>query len=88
MKVAPTNHNPRVIARYYLECVESCGGEVLNQNLEICLPYTTHTQAVLPYCGTENVNMGSIQIAFRMSHEDALSGQKFDVWPLHIKHYE
>ena len=26
MKVAPTNHNPEVIARYYLEIVEEVGG--------------------------------------------------------------
>lgn len=28
LKVVPTNHDPKVIARYYLECVESCRGEI------------------------------------------------------------
>ena len=26
MKVTPSNHDPKVIARYYLEAVEACGG--------------------------------------------------------------
>lgn len=26
LKMSSTNRDPRVISRYYLECVESCGG--------------------------------------------------------------
>ena len=27
LRVSPTNHNPKVIARLYLECVEEVGGK-------------------------------------------------------------
>lgn len=27
LKVTPTNHNPKVVARYFLECVEEVAGE-------------------------------------------------------------
>ena len=26
LKVTPTNHDPKVVGRFYLECVESVGG--------------------------------------------------------------
>jgi len=28
LRLAPTNSDPKVIAKYFLECVEQCAGEI------------------------------------------------------------
>ncbi|XP_065901982.1 uncharacterized protein [Dysidea avara] len=61
LHLSPTNHDPKVIARYYLECVESARG---------C------PRLVRADHGTENCAVAKIHIAFRMNHTDRLSGSK------------
>ena len=82
MKLAPSNHNPKIIARYYLECVENCGGTntvllLLALVTTVHLPNHTGCPAILR-CdyGTENVNLATIQIAFRLAHDDPVAGTK------------
>ena len=100
MKLAPSNHNPKVIARFYLECVKNSGGR--NYHLHYCMhrPIAMHSifaqSCRLPSypflsCdhGTENVNLATILRAFRLAHDDPLAGTKFFfVWPVYFKYSE
>ena len=80
LKVSTTNHDPAVILTYYLECVQK-----MNGNLPAFLLYIVASEWAFGFlgcptvvrldCGTENGKVAAVQIAFRMSHGDSLSGQ-------------
>ena len=80
LKVSTTNHDPAVILTYYLECVQK-----INGNLPAFLLYIVELEWAFYFlgcptvvrldCGTENGKVAAVQIAFRMSHGDSLSGQ-------------
>lgn len=84
MKMAPTNHNSKVIACYYLECVEQCGGIQVVYSVvalsiwkHLLISYVLGCPTILRSdYGTENVNLATIQIAFRMDGNDSFKGQK------------
>jgi hypothetical protein len=61
LKVTPTNHNPRVIGNYYLEAVKENGG----------CPTLVRSDH-----GTENGQVATAQIAFRLDHQDQFAADK------------
>ncbi|XP_065887587.1 uncharacterized protein [Dysidea avara] len=61
LKLSPTNHDPKVISRHYLESIETIKG---------C------PRVVRADHGTENCLVAKCHIAFRMDHEDCLSGAR------------
>lgn len=65
LKVAPSNSDPKVIARYYLEEIEK---------IAVC-PAMLRSDY-----GTENASLASIQIAFRYYHDDGLAREKSFVY--------
>lgn len=78
LKVAPSNHNPKVIARYYLESVEGLAGMFLSISSFINISYfdlACPTILRSDY-GTENSCLAAIHIAFRFYHSDELAGEK------------
>ena len=89
MKVAPSNSDPQIIARYYLECVEKCNGKYYRLTFEkkkhdiVCRSTCNNTinHAGCPSIlrcdyGTENVALATIQTAFRLLHTDPVAGRK------------
>jgi len=70
-----SNNNPRVIAWYYLQCVQELKGTTsynhkagLTQK-DIGVPRLLRTD-----CGTENTNLSFIQPFLRRTHSDSFSG--------------
>jgi hypothetical protein len=61
LKVTPTNHNPRVILRFFLDAVKENSG----------CPTVIRSDH-----GTENGDVATAQIALRLHHTDSLSGDK------------
>lgn len=59
LEVGTTNNDPRVIAKYYIDCVRKVGGTA---------------SIVRADCGTENVKVAGIQRFFRRNDTDAFSG--------------
>ena len=80
-KLGPTNHDPKVIARNYLEAVEKANGIknwfIATYHPFLCVLYLTGCPMVVRAdYGTENCVVAKIQIAFCMNHPDSLSGQR------------
>ena len=94
MKVAPTNHNPKVIARYYLECVEQCGGiqVVYNCCFELSKAFTNFLFHRLPHhpsqwlwnrkCQSRD-NSNCFQDGWKWLLQRA---KKFHVWSINFKY--
>ena len=83
LRVSPTNHNPRVIVRFFLECVEKLAGKfkpIFKQqtNNIHCSYYISIgcPRVVRSDYGTENVKLAAVQIAFRLHHCDLRSGER------------
>ena len=77
MKLSSTNHNPKIVARYFLECVEQAQGLLYFFLLiyNLILQYILGCPRVVRGdCGTENCIVAKVQIAFRMHHTDDLAG--------------
>jgi hypothetical protein len=65
LEVGPSNNNPKIIAHYFITCVETCG----------------HTPRILRSdLGTENTNLSFIQPFFRSSGSDEFAGVKSFVY--------
>lgn len=65
LEVANTNHNPKVIAYYFLNAIKK----------HKCVPTLLRSDN-----GTENVMTGSLQVGLRYHHKDSLSGNKSYIW--------
>ena len=61
LEVASSNNDPRIVAQYYLDCVQQLGGTV---------------RIVRGDRGTENGNVAAIQRFFRRSADDDFAGDK------------
>ena len=81
-KVASTNSDPRVIARYYLEAVEAITGKHIfaHYNVKGCEKcynnYIGCPRIVRADHGTENCSVAKIHIAMRQFHDDQRSGSR------------
>ena len=77
-----TSHNPKVVARYYLEIIEQIGGIyclfLLQLHMYTITPnkFTGCPSVVRADYGTENTCIAKAHIAFRMYHSDSLAGSK------------
>lgn len=65
LSCGPTNNNPTVIAKHFVDCVRSVG----------VVPQRLRTD-----CGTENVIMAAIQCTLRAGHTDYHSGSKSHIY--------
>ena len=70
LEVGHTNKNPKVIAHYFMNCVQQVGG----------LPRIVRADA-----GTENVNVSGIQRFLRRNDEDSFGREKFYVRKIHFQ---
>ena len=61
LEVGPSNNNPRIVARYFMDCVKQLGGA----------PRTIRGDR-----GTENVNIAAMQSFLRRNGTDSMAGQK------------
>ncbi len=61
LEVGHANKSPRVIAHYFMNCVQQIGG----------LPRIVRADA-----GTENVNVSGIQLFLRRNDQDSFKGEK------------
>ena len=61
LEVGVSNNNPRIVARYFLDCVKQLGG----------VP-----RAIRGDRGTENVNIAAIQSFLRRNGTDSMAGEK------------
>ncbi|XP_078360565.1 uncharacterized protein LOC144644881 [Oculina patagonica] len=61
LEVAQSNNNPRIVARYFLDCVKQLDG----------VP-----RAIRGDRGTENVNIAAMQTFFRNNGTDSMAGEK------------
>lgn len=70
LKLSTSNHDPRIIARYYLESVEKAKG--INTCWQLVLfyfcGYLGCPKVVRADYGTENASVAKIHLAFRMNH--------------------
>lgn len=70
LEVTPTNNNPAVISKYFLNCVKQIGGTA---------------RIVRSDCGTENLYVAGIQRFLRHESDDAFSGEQLYVWKINVK---
>ena len=61
LEVGASNNNPRIVARYFLDCVKQLGG----------VPQTVRGDR-----GTENVNVAAMQRFFRRDGTNSMAGEK------------
>lgn len=81
IKIAPSNSNPKVIARYYLEAVEEIASRCLQC---FYIPFNMINALIVLGCpevlrcdyGTENSSLATIQIAFRYHHQNSMAKDK------------
>ena len=81
--MAPTNSDSKVVCRYFLEAVERVKGTEFHTNVWITL-YIIHAGCpTVVRCdyGTENSNLATCQIAFRINHNDSMADKCFMYGP-------
>ena len=61
LEVGASNNNPRIVARYFVDCVKQLGG----------VPQIARGDR-----GTENVNVAAMQHFFRRNNTDSMAGEK------------
>ena len=71
LEVGPSNNDPSIVAKYYLDCVKQLGGTA---------------RIIRGDRGTENGNIAAAQRFFRRDSADDFSGEKsFTVWYIDSK---
>ena len=77
-KTAYSNNNPNMIAQYYLDTVETIGGNFpLPKINEDCFGVSSGCPSILrTYRGTENSVVAFLQPALRHAHRDEFAADK------------
>ena len=76
LKVGMTNNDPKVIALYYLKCVEEVKGDAISSLIDSdwALFCKGTPRLLRSDCGTENVNLAFIQPYLRRNCSDCFAG--------------
>ncbi len=78
LRCSATNHDPKVILRYYLETVEKVKGSLLQFEAMFVITFACTgcpTTVRMDY-GTENCKVAATQFAFRANHSDDRAGER------------
>ena len=77
LKLSPSNRDPKVISRFYLEGVEKSRGVFIHVIVNYCdFVCEGCARIIRADHGTENPTLAKIHIVFRMEHSDDLEGSK------------
>ena len=72
---AYSNNNPRIITQYFLETIETVGGQLCTIHMRICLKISC-PPILRADRGTENSFVAFLQQTFRHKNVDAFVGEK------------